>query len=545
MQSTSSNVQRLHQSCFSREYLEGRGGVRIRCGMGSLLVVIVMCSTAFAAERPNILFIIADDASRDSMGVYGSTYVKTPNFDRIANEGVMFTQAYNCNPKCAPARACLLTGRYSWQLEEACNHNPFLSDKWVFYPYLLEDSGYFMGFTGKGWGPGIHKGTDAGKSGFKKDNPAGHAYNNKTAKPPFKGISNVDYAANFEVFLDATPEDKPFCFWFGTKEPHRGYGKDNWRLDGRDLSDVTVPKYYPDNEVIRGDLADYAIEVEWYDTHIGRALKHLQDRGQLDNTLIIATSDHGMPFPRVKGQIYDDGFHIPLVARWGDRIKPGRVVTDFITFPDLAPTVMELAGLPLHEQMTGSSFVKQLLADGSGRIDPDRNHTLLGKERHDIGRTDGDLLSVAYPARAIRNDNFLYVRNFEPQRWPIGNPEFGYMNCDGSPTKTFLTELSQSDPDYHFFELAFGKRSAEELYDMTSDPDCVKNLAADPKYTDTKARLWTQLTEELTAQGDPRILGNGQIFDFYPNCRIDRQQKLYRKPAYDPVQLFEDKFGSE
>jgi hypothetical protein len=195
--------------------------------------------------------------------------------------------------------------------------------------------------------------------------------------------------------------------------------------------------------------------------------------------------------------------------------------------------------------MTGSSFVKQLLADGSGRIDPDRNHTLLGKERHDIGRTDGDLLSVAYPARAIRNDNFLYVRNFEPQRWPIGNPEFGYMNCDGSPTKTFLTELSQSDPDYHFFELAFGKRSAEELYDMTSDPDCVKNLAADPKYTDTKARLWTQLTEELTAQGDPRILGNGQIFDFYPNCRIDRQQKLYRKPAYDPVQLFEDKFGSE
>lgn len=219
------------------------------------------CTVAFAAERPNILFIIADDASRDSMGVYGSTYVQTPNFDRIAREGVLFTNAYNCNPKCAPARACLLTGRYSWQLEEACNHNPFLSDKWQFYPYLLEQSGYFVGYTGKGWGPGIWKSVDGGKSGFKSDNPVGHAWAKRTKKPPYRGISSTDYAANFKGFLDDQPDDQPFCFWFGTREPHRGYGKDNWKLDGRDLNDVTVPDYYPDNEVIRGDLADYAIFV--------------------------------------------------------------------------------------------------------------------------------------------------------------------------------------------------------------------------------------------------------------------------------------------
>ncbi len=140
------------------------------------LLLLLIPAAATAADRPNILFMIADDASRTSFGAYGSQYVSTPNFDRIAREGVLFTNAYNCNPKCAPARACLLTGRYSWQLEEACNHNPFLSDKWVFYPYLLEQSGYFIGYTGKGWGPGIWKSIDGGKSRFKNDNPAGHPY---------------------------------------------------------------------------------------------------------------------------------------------------------------------------------------------------------------------------------------------------------------------------------------------------------------------------------------------------------------------------------
>ncbi len=498
------------------------------------------------SARPNILFIIADDASRDSMGAYGSTYVKTPNFDRIASEGVLFTQAYNCNPKCAPARACLLTGRYSWQLEAACNHNPFLPAKWEFYPFLLEDSGYFMGFTGKGWGPGDYTGVEVGKPGFRKgDNPAGHPYQARKLKQPYKGMANTDYAGNFADFLKARPKDKPFCFWLGTKEPHRGYEKDSWKKAGKDLSKVTVPAYYPDNEVIRGDLADYALEVEWYDTHIGRALKHLEEHGQLDNTVIIATSDHGMPFPRVKGQIYDDGFHIPFAVRWGAKIKPGRVVTDFITFPDLAPTLMELAGLKAHAQMTGKSFVPQLLSTKSGRVDPKRNHTLLGKERHDIGRTDGDSLSVAYPARAIRNDQFLYVRNFKPNRWPVGDPQYGFLNCDGSPTKSYLTELSAGHADYRFYEMAFGKRPEEELFDMEKDPDCVNNLAADPAHARTKAALWAQLQRELKAQGDPRILGNGDIFDYYPNHQVSRQQKLYGKPTYDPVKLFEQKFGRD
>jgi len=310
------------------------------------------------------------------------------------------------------------------------------------------------------------------------------------------------------------------------------------------LSKVTVPAYYPDNATIRGDLADYAIEVEWYDEHIGRALAHLESRGLLENTLILATSDHGMPFPRVKGQIYDDGFHIPLAVRWGKQVQPGRVVSDFVTFPDVAPTLLEVAGVPIHPQMTGKSFLAQLQSSASGRIDASRDHTLLGKERHDIGRTDGAQLSVGYPARAIRTDKYLYIRNFKPDRWPVGDPQYGLLNCDASPTKSFLTGLSMGDPDYRFYELSFGKRPAEELFDISDDPDCVRNLASDPAMATIKTQLWIQLRDELAQQGDPRIVADGDIFDYYPNARVDRQQKLYDAPDYDPVQLFEEKFGA-
>lgn len=515
--------------------------------MKAFLSICLLCcaslSSIGAAERPNILFIIADDASRDSFGAYGSTYVDTPNFDRIAREGVLFTEAYNCNPKCAPARACLLTGRYSWQLEESCNHNPIMSDKWVFYPYLLEQAGYAVGLTGKGWGPGSHPDIDGNSP--KEANPAGYPFNRHTAKPPYSGISNRDYAANFGDFLEQRPTDRPFCFWLGTTEPHRAYEKDSWKKQGRDLSKVTVPAYYPDNETIRGDLADYAIEVEWYDSHIGSALQHLEQHGLLDKTLIIATSDHGMPFPRVKGQIYDDGFHIPMAARWGGHIQPGRTVTDFITFPDLAPTLLELAGVPAHPQMTGQSFARQLLSEQSGRIDPARDHTLLGKERHDVGRTDGEQLSVGYPARALRNDKYLYVHNFKPQRWPVGDPEFGLLNCDDSPTKRYLTGLSVTDPDYPYYEMAFGKRPAEELFDIVQDPDCVRNLADDPQFAAVKLRLWNQLQQELTAQGDPRMLDGGDIFDYYPNVQVERQQNLYQRPDWNPIEVFEKRYGAK
>ena len=458
------------------------------------------------ATRPNILFCIADDASMVSFGVYGSEYIKTPAFDRLARGGAIFRNAYNCNPKCAPARACLLTGRYSWQLKEATNHFPYFPSEFKFYPHLLMDKGYHVGFTGKGWGPGKYDG---------EHNPAGPAYMKNRLTPPYKGMSNKDYAANFEDFLDANKEDEPFCFWLGTHEPHRGYEKGAWKKAGRKLSDAVVPPFYPDNETIRGDLLDYANEVEWYDSHVGRAIEALEKRGLMKNTLIIVTSDHGMPFPRVKGQLYEEGFHVPMIAYWKGVIQPGRVIEDFVSFPDAAPTFMEVAGLELDEQMTGKSFLDLLRSKKSGQIDPTRDHVLLGKERHDTGRSNEDGTDLSYPVRVIRTKDFLYVHNIKPERWPVGNPEYGFRNTDGSPTKKYLTDLEPGDEEYPYYEMSFGMRPEEELYRIQKDPHCMNNLAENPEYAAMKAKLRKQMEAELTAQGDPRTLGKGDVFDEY------------------------------
>ena len=511
------------------------------------LVVFIACSPErdASSDRPNILFIIADDASRNSMSVHGSGFINTPNFDRVANEGVLFTNAYSNNPKCAPARASILTGRYSWQLEEAVVHRPLMPEKWMFYPELLEKSGYHVGSAGKGWGPGLWKRGD--------HNPAGKGYDGVKLTPPYRGISNNDYCENFKLFLAAREKDKPFCFWLGTFEPHRAYEKDSYLRAGRSLEDVKAQKFFPDNKIVRGDLMDYALEVEWFDEQIGQAIKILEDRGELDNTVIIVTSDHGMPFPRVKGQIYEEGVHVPLAIRWGDRIKPGRIVNDFINFPDIAPTVMEAAGLQPHGQMTGKSFFDLMLSAESGWLDSSRTFSILGKERHDIGRDDGDEIAVGYPVRGIRTKDFLYVRNYEPQRWPAGNPEHGFKNSDDGPTEDYLVSVSRNGdfkfdesahPDFRFFELAFSFRPAEELYDMKNDLDCMYNLANEPEYTATKDELAGKLQKELIKQKDPRALGNGGIFDSYYYMGFEAMKKMYGARFKIPAHLKKYEFVS-
>ncbi len=474
-----------------------------------LLAVVLGVGTWFTANppvraaetaRPNILFVIADDWGYGHAGVYGCNWVKTPAFDRVAREGALFQNAFTNNPKCSPCRASILTGRNTWQLEEACNHFGKFQAKWPVYPDLLEEAGYHVGFTGKGWGPGDFK-----AGGFKR-NPAGPEYNRFKAKPPLQGISGIDYARNFEDFLSKKEKNRPFCFWYGGYEPHRSYEPGAGVRAGRDPSDVKLPAYYPNSNAIRSDFLDYALEVEWYDSQLGKMLDQLEAWGELDNTLVVVTSDHGEPFPRVKGQIYDRGFHLPLAIRWGTKVRSGRVVEDFINVRDFAPTFLEVAGVKTPDSMSGRSFLDVLLSEKSGQVDPSRNRMLVGKERHDIGRPD----DLGYPVRGLRTPEYLYVRNFEPDRWPVGNPETGYRNCDDGPTKELI--LSRFDD---FYKRCFGKRPAEELYRVDKDPDCLHNLADDPELAKIKAELRDEMTDLLRKDEDPRILGKGTVFDTY------------------------------
>ena len=469
-----------------------------QAGGGAATAMLAGAPLRAQARRQNILFLIADDWSQGHAGAYGCNWVRTPTFDRVAREGVLFTNAFTSNPKCSPCRATILTGRNSWQLKEAVNHYSIFPNEFAVYPAELEKNGYFTGMTGKGWGPG-----DFQSTGF-AHNPAGREYQARTLAPPASGISPRDYAACFEDFLAARPKDKPFCFWLGGHEPHRPYEPGSGLRAGKRLADVTLPAYYPDHRTIRSDLLDYALEVEWFDRQAGRALRKLEEMGELDDTLVVMTSDHGMPFPRVKGQIYEHGFHIPLAVRWGRHAAGGRTIGDFINTRDFAPTFMELAGLPPSGTMTGSSFLELLRSGKSGVVDNSRNVMLVCKERHDLGRP-GD---AGYPVRAIRTGEFLYVRNYEPERWPAGNPETGYRNCDDGPTKELL--LSGFDD---FYRMSFGKRPAEELYLVGKDPDCIHNLAARPEYAQDKRRLRERMEEMLRGEGDPRMLGRADFFD--------------------------------
>ena len=449
-------------------------------------------------KRPNILFTIHDDWSHGHAGAYGCSWVKTPAFDRVAREGVLFANAFTSNPKCSPCRATILTGRNSWQLKEAINHYSIFPNEFAVYPAQLEKEGYHVGLTGKGWGPGDFKST-----GF-DHNPAGKEYQQHKLKPPTDSIAPNDYAKNFEAFLAEKPADKPFCFWMGGQEPHRPYEPGSGLRAGKKLAEITVPKYLPDNRVTRSDLADYALEVEWFDTQVGKALKHLEDIGELDNTLVVMTSDHGMPFPRVKGQIYEEGFHIPLAVRWGKNIGTGRTVEDFISTRDFAPTFMELAGLPAAGTMTGKSFLDVLKSGKSGIVDTSRNTVLIAKERHDLGRPN----DAGYPVRALRDRKFLYVRNYEPDRWPAGDPETGYRNVDDGPTKTDM--ISRFDK---YYQMSFGKRPPEELYMVDKDPDCMDNLATNLEYATIKRQMRERMEETLRGEGDPRMLGRADFFD--------------------------------
>ena len=477
-----------------------------------IFVFAASATLSFGAENhrpPNILFAIADDWGLHA-GAYGTKWVNTPAFDLVAREGLLFTRAYTPNAKCAPSRAILLTGRNSWQLKAAANHVPYFPPEFKGWPEVLAEQGWFVGHTQKGWGPGL-----ATNSMGENRALTGKPFNTRKLTPPARGISNNDYAANFTAFLDAAGKEQPWAFWYGSTEPHRGYEFGvGVAKGGKNLSDIDhVPRYWPDNETIRHDMLDYGFEVEHFDQHLGRMLAELDQRGLLENTIVIVTSDHGMPFPRVKGQTYEHANHVPLAIMWKSGIdQPGRRIEQLVSFIDLAPTIIELAGLNWTQTTMASSPGKSWIPFFTGQPSEWRGHLLLGRERQDVGRPN----DAGYPVRGIVTADFLYLHNFEPARWPSGNPETGYLDTDGSPTKTFILEARRENPNDPHWALCFGKRPSEELYDLRRDPDCIQNLASGPAHAQTRDQLKSRLFAHLREEQDPRILGRGEIFDQYP-----------------------------
>lgn len=478
--------------------------------IGSKLLLLLSfclqgCNEVSESKKPNILICIADDAGHMGKSV---SWVNTPAFDRVASEGISFSNAYTPNAKCAPSRACLLTGRNSWQLKEAANHWNNFSAEFRTYPETLKDFGYFTGFTGKGWGPG-----NPGEVDGKTRELCGNAWSSIKREVPTNSIATTDYAANFIDFYNHKQEDQAFCFWYGAREPHRRYEYGSSLKAGKKLSDIKeVPPFFPDNDIVRTDILDYALEVEYFDSHVTEILDFLESKGELDNTIVIVTSDHGMPFPRAKSDEYDDSNHIPLAIMWGKEIKnPGRVIDEYISLIDIAPTFFEAIGLNWEEtgmqETPGTSLLPFLKGENKGF----RDFVLIGKERHDVGRPN----DYGYPIRGIVRGDWMYLRNYRPDLWPAGNPECGYSTVDGSPTKTEVLKSRHNPETKYLWDWSFGKRPVEELFYLPDDPYCINNLAMNAKHKPVKDELISKMEEELKKQGDPRMFGNGDIFHTY------------------------------
>ena len=467
----------------------------LRLALPRLSLAVCLCLPIAAAavaappSQPNVLFIIADDAS-SHFGAYGCTWAKTPNIDALAASGIVFDNAYVPTSKCSPCRAGLLTGRNPWQLEEAANHWPTFPPKYMSFTEAIAAQGVNCGAKGKVWGPGVAKTADGA--------------------PRTWGLRNSD----FRKFLESAPADRPFFYWFGSANPHRKYQPDAGMSAGKTPADIDrVPAYWPDNDVVRRDMLDYATEIEAYDREVGDLIATLRESGRAENTLVIVTSDHGMPFPRVKGHTYDMAHRVPLVACWpAGIVHPGRRAEQFVSLIDLAPTFLDLFGVDGVKAgmapITGAS-IADLLRDSPQR---ERPFVIVGRERNDVRCRPGTESGLGYPARAIRRGSLFYVHNFAPDRWPCGNPELGLLDTDDSPTKSLI---EAAGPDDRHWQLCFGKRPADELYDLATDPDCVQNLATDqPEKT---AALRDELFAELRRQTDPQILGQGDVFDAYPS----------------------------
>lgn len=491
-------------------------------------------------RRPNIFFFFADDWGRYA-GIYKTNpinnSIRTPGFDRVGREGVCFTNAHINAPSCTPSRSALFSGQYFYRTGRGAILRPALWDNAIpVFPLLLEKSGYDIGFTYKAWSPGSPANAPFGGART-QFNRAGKRFNRFSQEVTSQVAAGKDREAakeeiykecldNFEMFLTARRksqqgETKPFCYFFGPTNTHRswekGSGKALWDLNPGDL-EGKLPKFLPDVPEVREDFCDYLGEVLALDAVLQRFLQKLEEMGELDNTVIVLSGDHGIPgFPRAKCNLYNIGTEVALLLRWGNKIKGGRTVEDFVNLMDLAPTFLEIAGEPPPDCMTGRSILPLLLSDKSGQIDPTRDGVITGRERH-VETARAGLLP--YPQRALRTREFLYIRNFAPERWPMGEPPrentHAFADMDGGPTKTWLLAHGPESGWKKYWDYAFAKRPAEELYDLRNDPDCLVNVAGDARYETQKERLASRLMRVLQETGDPRVTGDRRAFEQPP-----------------------------
>ena len=431
----------------------------------ALLFAAALPGSARAAEKPNVIFFIADDVSWNDYGCYGNEAARTPHIDALAANGLRFNHAYLTASSCSPSRSSIITGRYPHNNGKAAELHLPIAGNLPWFPELLREAGYYTALSGK-----HHMTSTKGPEGETRPKPFDHVDGGRA-----KGNSGGH--ANWVTVTKDRPKDKPFFFWFAAYDAHRDWDGDKQWDDDRygpmhKPADVIVPPFLVDDEETRQDLASYYNEVTRFDHYIGEVVAELKSQGELDNTLIFVLADNGRPFPRAKTRIHDSGMKTALVAHWPAGIKTsGRASDSLVSVIDLAPTVLDVAGLKPAETMQGVSL-QPLLARTATQV---RKFAFSEHNWHD------------YEAhgRGVRGDGFLLIKNFRPyQAWQgpadsVRSPSHASLEAKRDAKK--LTP-AQSD-------VFLAPRPAVELYDLRGDPHQLTNLVGRPDYNIQRALL--------------------------------------------------------
>jgi N-sulfoglucosamine sulfohydrolase len=459
----------------------------MRRKLGICGCTVVLCAaTAFAAEGPNVLLITADDMSCDSVGAFGCK-VKgtTPNIDRLASEGMRFERAHVTIAVCQPCRNVWMTGRYPHRSGGEGFHKlqkpgiPIL-------PALLRENGYLVGLFGKE--PHCTPYAD-----FQWDTPA--------RTPLGSGRNPRLYAEHAKRFFTRAKEaGKPFFLMANSHDPHRPfYGNDKWKYDkpdGRQApsrvfkpEEIVVPGFLPDIPGVRLEISEYYSSVRRCDDTVGALLAALDGSGMADRTIVMFLSDHGMPLPFAKTNVYFHSTRTPWIVRWPGEVKPGSVQSDhFISGIDLMPTLLDLLGIDPPEGLDGFSF-KPLLFGGT-------------QEGRDMVFTQFHQTAARrrYPMRAVENARFRYIYN----PWSDGERVFRNESQAGRSMRAMLA-AGKSDRAIDARCRLFLYRVPEEFYDVRDDPDALNNLIDDPRYQAELDRMRQTLADWMRRSRDPAL----------------------------------------
>ncbi len=409
----------------------------------SFIGALTILSTASCSNRekatpvPNFIIFIADDAAWNDCGPYGNQQIKTPNINRLAEEGVVFNNAFLTTSSCSPSRCSILTGRYPHSTGAQELHMPLPADQLLFAGEL-QKAGYYTAVAGK-----YHIG------------PRREEFDTIYGGSP----SGCEY---WVEALQNRQKNKPFFLWLASNDPHRQYFP-NTIPEPHRPEDVIVPPYLPDNDSTRKDLALYYDEISRMDSYIGKVMAELKNQGLDENTFVLYMTDNGRPFPRAKTRLYDSGIKTPFIIRWPAKLQKGSAEA-LISSLDIAPTICELAGAGLSETYQGISFVPVL----NDYLAETRDYIAAEHNWHDYQSHE----------RAVRNKRYLYIRNAFPQL--NASPPADAVN---SITYQKMIEMYKNNELTKYQLDCFKQpREPEELYDVLNDPFQFVNLAENPDY---------------------------------------------------------------